>query len=69
MLKIFQVSLKHNRYTQRQEWKEKNKLHIIIFYQKNSTDLYKKPKQYCKQQNQTYEHHIVIIKIRRVNNT
>jgi hypothetical protein len=47
----------------------KNKLHIFLYFIKKFNGFVKKPEHHCKKQDQTYKHHIVIIKVKRVSST
>ncbi len=44
----------------------KNKLHIALYFIKKFNGFVKKPEHHCKKQEQTYQHHIEIIRIKRV---
>ncbi|KFF07810.1 hypothetical protein IX38_08920 [Chryseobacterium luteum] len=46
----------------------KNKLHIALYFIKKFNGFIEKPEHHCKKQDQTYKHHIVIIKVKRVSN-
>jgi len=47
----------------------KNKLHIVLYFIKKFNGFIEKPEHHCKKQDQTYQHHIVIIKVNRVSST
>lgn len=47
----------------------KNKLHIALYFIKKFNGFIEKPEQHCKKQDQTYQHHIVIIKVNKVSST
>ncbi|KXH79676.1 hypothetical protein AU378_20150 [Chryseobacterium kwangjuense] len=44
----------------------KNKLHIFLYCIKKFNGFVKKPEHHCKKQDQTYQHHMEIIRIKRV---